>query len=45
MIARISHGFSLNKSGSPGCICFITSQSGKLIFERFPYVLENLRED
>lgn len=45
MIARISHGFTLNKSGWPGCTCFITSQPGKLIFESFPYILENLRED
>ena len=45
VIARISHGFIQNKFGWPGSICFGTSQSGKLVLERFPYILELLRED
>ena len=45
MIAEISHGFIQNKFGGPGSICFGTSQLGKLVLERFPYILEMLRED
>ena len=45
MIAWISHGFTQSKFGWPGGICFGTSQRGKLVLERFPYILDLLRED